>query len=46
MTFSKASAAALAIEQMNGKSLTEKGRPVKVAETCAQMQILFIILCC
>lgn len=30
VTFSKASEAALAIEQMNGKSVTEKGRPVKV----------------
>jgi len=32
VTYSKASEAALAIEQMHGKTVKDKGRPVKVGK--------------
>jgi len=35
VTYSKASEAANAIEEMNGKVLKDKGRPVKVSKTCS-----------
>jgi len=40
VTYSKASEAALAIEEMHGKSVIEKGRPVKASKQA------YYISCC